>query len=396
MNRALSRLHPYPFERLRKLFGQHAAPHGREPINLSIGEPKHPTPHLIQQALIANLGGLSNYPATLGTQTLREAIATWLTRRYNIARLDEARQILPVAGTREALFAIAQAVIERERQPAKVVCPNPFYQIYEGATLLAGADPIYANVDATANFAVNYASISPKEWAQVQLVYVCSPGNPTGAVMDLDGWRDLFDLSDRYGFVIVSDECYSEIYFGEQAPLGSLEAATALGRTDFPRLVCCTSLSKRSNAPGMRSGFMAGDASILEPFLLYRTYHGCALSPPIQAASTAAWSDEEHVRENRAKYRDKFERITPLVQSALETQLPDAAFYLWVKTPISDEEFAQRLYAEYNVAVLPGSYLARHAHGINPGTNYIRVALVAELDACLEGARRMVEFACSL
>jgi len=396
MNSDLSRLHPYPFEQLRALFAQRPASLDMTPISLSIGEPKHPTPRFIEQALIANLNGLANYPATLGSVTLREAIAAWLTRRYNVPRLDPARQILPVTGTREALFAIAQTIVDRDRKPAKVVCPNPFYQIYEGATFLAGAEPIYANIDAAANFTVDYTCVSAKEWAQVQLVYVCSPGNPTGAVMDRRAWGELFSLSDRYGFVIVSDECYSEIYFGEQAPLGALEAADQLGRPDFERLVCCTSLSKRSNVPGMRSGFMAGDAKILEKFLLYRTYHGCAMSPPIQAASAAAWADEDHVRENRAKYRQKFEQVTPLLQSVLETRLPDAAFYLWVKTPIGDEEFAQRLHAEYNVAVLPGSYLARQAHGLNPGAHYVRVALVPELESCLEGAQRIVQFAHSL
>jgi N-succinyldiaminopimelate aminotransferase len=393
MNPDLERLHPYPFERLRLLFAAAPATGSYTPVSLSIGEPKHPTPVFIREALTNALDGLSNYPATLGSDALRHAIADWLVSRYGIPHPDEAQDIIPVTGSREALFAVAQAVIDRTRGDALVVCPNPFYQIYEGAALLAGATPIFADIDPSRNYAADYRAITPEQWARVQLVYVCSPGNPTGAVMTLADWRELFELADRYDFTIAADECYSEIYFGDIAPLGALEACRQLGRDDYARLITFTSLSKRSNVPGMRSGFVSGDRRLLKKYLLYRTYHGCAMAPPFQAASTVAWSDEAHVVENRRLYRAKFEQITPLIQSVLETRLPDAAFYLWVKTPISDELFAQRLYAQYNVAVLPGSYLARTQHGVNPGANHVRIALVAGLPECLEAAQRLVSFA---
>jgi N-succinyldiaminopimelate aminotransferase len=274
--------------------------------------------------------------------------------------------------------------------------PNPFYQIYEGAAYLAGAQPYFVNSDPARNFAPDYKSVPADIWPRVQLLYICSPGNPTGAVLTLDDWKELFELSDRYGFVIAADECYSEIYFKGEAPLGGMEAAHKLGRTGYPRLIAFSSLSKRSNVAGMRSGFVAGDAEVLKKFLLYRTYHGSAMSLAIQAASVAAWDDEQHVIENRAKYIAKFNQITPMLQEVLDVQLPDAGFYLWAKVDrhggISDTEYAKRLYAEYNVTVLPGSYLAREAHGINPGRNRIRMALVAEVDECLEAARRIIEF----
>lgn len=396
MNPDLLRLHPYPFERLRRLFGTVAADATYAPVSLSIGEPKHPTPQFIRDALTDALDGLASYPATLGSEALRRAMADWLVRRYGIERPDETEGVIPVTGSREALFAIAQAVIDRSRPGALVVCPNPFYQIYEGAALLAGAETLFANIDEERNFAADYRRITEQQWSRVQLLYVCSPGNPTGAVMTLADWRELFELADRYDFVIAADECYSEIYFGDTAPLGALEAAAALGRTDFARLVTFTSLSKRSNVPGMRSGFVAGDRRILRNYLLYRTYHGCGMSPPVQAASAVAWADEEHVIENRRLYREKFLHVTPLIQSVLPTRLPDAAFYLWVRTPIPDELFAQRLYAQYNVAVLPGSYLAREQDGVNPGANYVRVALVAPSAQCIDAAERIVAFARSL
>jgi len=396
MNPDLELLQPYPFERQRALFATASANTTHRAISLSLGEPKHPTPQFIKDALIGGLGGLSAYPATLGLPALRTAIGGWLTRRYGLQTLDTERQILPVAGSREALFAFAQVVIDRSRPDPLVVCPNPFYQIYEGATLLGGARPLYANVDPERNFAVDYDAIDDLTWARVQLVYVCSPGNPTGAVMNLDDWRRLFELSDRHGFVIASDECYSEIYFRDEAPLGALEAAERLGRNGFPRLVVFTSLSKRSNVPGMRSGFVAGDAAILAKFLLYRTYHGCALNLAIQSASIAAWGDEAHVVENRNLYRKKFAQVTPILQEILEVKLPDAAFYLWAKTPIDDQQFALRLNAEYNVAVLPGSFLAREQNGQNPGKNFIRIALVAEVEECLEAAHRIADFVRSL
>jgi len=395
VNPLLNKLQPYPFEKLRKLFSD-ITPNAAYPaISLGIGEPKHPTPVFIRQAVTDNLGGLANYPSTIGSEALRSAIAGWLERRYNLPKIDAASQVLPVNGSREALFALAQTVIDPTGD-ALVMCPNPFYQIYEGAAYLAGAQPYFVNSDPARNFAPDYKSVPADVWPRVQLLYICSPGNPTGAVLTLDDWKELFELSDRYGFVIAADECYSEIYFKTEAPLGGLEAAHKLGRTGFPRLIAFSSLSKRSNVPGMRSGFVAGDAEVLKNFLLYRTYHGSAMSPSIQAASVTAWSDEEHVAENRAKYVAKFSQITPMLQEVLDVQLPDAGFYLWAKVDqhggISDTDYARRLYAEYNVTVLPGSYLAREAHGVNPGQNRIRMALVAEVDECFEAAKRIVEF----
>ena len=399
MNPLLNKLQPYPFEKLRKLFSDITPNKAFPAISLGIGEPKHPTPAFIRQALSDNLAGLASYPSTLGSDALRTAIAGWLERRYGLPKIDAAKQVLPVNGSREALFALAQTVIDPAGD-ALVMCPNPFYQIYEGAAYLAGAQPYFVNSDPARNFAPDYKSVPADVWPRVRLLYICSPGNPTGAVLTLDDWKELFDLSDRYGFVIAADECYSEIYFKAEAPLGGLEAAHKLGRTGFPRLIAFSSLSKRSNVPGMRSGFVAGDAEILKNFLLYRTYHGSAMSPSIQAASVAAWSDEAHVIENRAKYIAKFNQITPMLQEVLDVQLPDAGFYLWAKVDrhggISDTEYARRLYAEYNVTVLPGSYLAREAHGANPGQNRIRMALVAEVDEGVEAAQRIVQFCTAL
>ncbi|MFC7517442.1 succinyldiaminopimelate transaminase [Herbaspirillum sp. GCM10030257] len=392
MNPLLNKLQPYPFEKLRELFAGIQPNSAYSPISLGIGEPKHPTPAFIQNALADNLGGLASYPSTTGAEGLRAAIAGWLERRYGLPKVDAATQVLPVNGSREALFALAQTIID-PRPGALVMCPNPFYQIYEGAAYLAGAEPYFVNSDPARNFAPDYRSVPADVWERVQLLYLCSPGNPTGAVLTLEDWKELFGLSDRYGFVIAADECYSEIYFKSVAPLGGLEAAQQLGRSDFRRLIAFSSLSKRSNVPGMRSGFVAGDAEIMKKFLLYRTYHGSAMSPSIQSASIAAWNDEQHVAENRAKYISKFNDVTPLLQEVLDVQLPDAGFYLWAKVPrLSDTEFAKRLHAEYNVTVLPGSYLARDAHGINPGQNRVRMALVAEVSECLEAARRIVEF----
>ena len=403
MNPLLQRLQPYPFERLRGLTAGVTANPALRPISLGIGEPKHPTPAFIKQALTDALDGLAAYPATAGEPALREACAAWVQRRYGL-RLDAATQILPVNGSREALFALAQAVIDptqhREAGGPAVVCPNPFYQIYEGAALLAGARVVFANSDPARNFAADWGSIPESTWATTQLLYVCSPGNPTGAVMPLDEWRKLFDLSDRFGFVIASDECYSEIYFREgadAAPLGGLEAAAKLGRSDFKNLIALTSLSKRSNVPGLRSGFVMGDAALMKAFLLYRTYHGSAMSPAVQKASVAAWNDESHVVENRALYRQKFERVTPLLAEVMSVALPDAGFYLWAEVPAhvcggSDEAFTRELLAQYNVAVLPGSYLAREANGVNPGRGRVRMALVAGVDECVEAAERIRAF----
>ena len=392
MNPLLGKLHPYPFERLRELTRGITPNPAYKPIGLGIGEPKHATPELIKRALTENLAGLASYPATAGEPKLREACAAWVQRRYGVT-LDAATQVLPVIGSREALFSLAQTVIDPSKPGATVVCPNPFYQIYEGAALLAGAQPHYANSDPARNFAVDWASVPAEVWARTQLLYVCSPGNPTGAVMPLAEWKTLFELSDKHGFVIASDECYSEIYFRDEPPLGSLEAATQLGRRDFRNLVALTSLSKRSNVPGMRSGFVAGDAALLKQFLLYRTYHGSAMSPVVQAASIAAWSDEAHVVDNRNLYRTKFAKVTPLLAGVMDVALPDAGFYLWAGVSGGDDvAFALELLAQYNVAVLPGSLLARESGGVNPGAGRIRMALVAGVDECLEAAHRIVSF----
>ena len=399
MNPHLDRLHPYPFEKLRQLFAG-VTPHpDYTHISLGIGEPKHPTPAFIQKALTQAVAGLANYPTTHGGEPLRSAIAGWLARRYGVPPLDPATMVMPVNGSREALFAIAHCVVDASRRGALVVAPNPFYQIYEGAAYLAGAEPYFVNSEPARNFACDYSSVPDDVWQRVQLLYLCSPGNPTGAVLALDDWRALFELADRHGFVIAADECYSEIYFGATPPLGALEAAHQLGRSAGPRpyanLVVFSSLSKRSNVPGMRSGFVAGDPDLLKKFLLYRTYSGGAMSPPIQAASIAAWNDEAHVQDNRTLYKEKFNLITPLLKRVMDVELPDAGFYLWADvraTGLSDTEFARGLYAEYNVTVLPGSYLARDAHGSNPGRNRIRMALVAEVDEGLEAANRIVQF----
>ncbi len=393
MNPYLSRLHPYPFEKLRALFaGLQPAP-DMPPIPLSIGEPRHATPPFIMQALTDHLSGLALYPTTQGSDALREAIAGWLTRRYALQEIDAATQVLPVNGTREALFAFAQCCLDGTRAGAKVVCPNPFYQIYEGAALLAGAAPVYLNTLPEKHFAMSFDRLADEVWRDVQLVFICSPSNPTGRVTTLDEWRQLFDLSDRYGFVIASDECYSEIYCDEaDSPLGALEAASKLGRTAFDRLVVFSSLSKRSNVPGLRSGFVAGDARLLKAFLRYRTYHGCAMGLPVQAASIAAWRDEAHVAENRRLYREKFARIIPLLAPWLGVEQPEAGFYLWARTPIPDTDFARGLQAEYNVTVLPGSFLAREADGINPGAGFVRIALVATMDECVIAAERIAAY----
>ena len=379
MNPNLSRLQAYPFERLRALVAAASPEPAHAPINLSIGEPKHPTPELVKQALVGALDGLAAYPATAGGPELRQAIAGWLERRYRIPRPDAAAQVLPVNGSREALFAFAQTVIN-SGEKAKVVCPNPFYQIYEGAALLAGATPLFGY---------------PDDWNGVQLVYTCSPANPSGKVMNLEEWKTLFELSDRHGFVVASDECYSEIYFG-QPPLGALEAAFRLNRKSYERLVVFSSLSKRSNSPGLRSGFVAGDAALLKQFLLYRTYHGSAMSESVQRASIAAWNDETHVRENRRLYAAKFDAALALVKPPLAAYRPDGGFYLWMRTPADDAGFARGLLRDYNVRVLPGSFLAREAHGENPGKDHVRIALVAPLAECVEALGRISECAARL
>ena len=397
MNPHLSRLQPYPFERLRQLFSTVTPNPAYTPISLGIGEPRHPTPALIKDAYcdaIQNTAGLAGYPATAGDVALRSSIASWLNRRYRIT-VSASNQILPINGSREALFAFAQTVINAVGTSAEqpyVVCPNPFYQIYEGAAYLSGAQAYFVNSDPARNFAQDWDTVPPEVWKSTQLLFVCSPGNPAGAVMPLNEWAKLFALSDRYGFVIASDECYSEIYFRDEPPLGALEAAAKLGRADYKNVVTFSSLSKRSNVPGMRSGFCAGDAALIAQFLLYRTYHGSAMSPVVQAASIAAWNDEAHVVENRAQYRAKFAQITPMLSAVMDVALPDAGFYLWAGVRGSDADFARDLLATYNVTVLPGSYLARDTATGNPGAGRIRMALVAQNTECLEAAQRIVQF----
>lgn len=393
MNPRLQQLQPYPFQRLRALFAGVTANPDFTPINLSIGEPKHATPSIIQDALKQHLDGLASYPTTQGSEALRTAIQQWLVRRYAIPALNIDQEILPVNGSREALFAFAQAVINQDDTDTPIVIsPNPFYQIYEGAALLAGAQPYYLNTTPASDHLMDLDSVPEAIWQRTQLIYVCTPGNPSGKVMPLSQWQQLFTLSDRYDFVIAADECYSEIYFDEQQPpLGALQAAHQLGR-DWRNLVMFSSLSKRSNVPGMRSGFVAGDAAVLQKFLQYRTYHGCAMSPSIQSASIAAWNDETHVQLNRDLYRTKFAQVTPILQQVLDVEMPDAAFYLWAKSDIADTELALRFYRDLNVTVLPGSFLARDAHASNPGAGFIRMALVASVDECLEAAHRIQRY----
>ena len=393
MNPLLSRLQPYPFERLRQLFAGITPSPQHKAISLGIGEPRHATPPFILEALTRAFPALASYPLTAGSPELRQACVGWLHRRYGVT-LDPATQLLPVNGSREALFSFAQTVVNPTASARPlVICPNPFYQIYEGAAMLAGAQPYFVPSRAERNFAVDWRSVPDDVWADAQLVYVCSPGNPTGAVMPLEEWAMLFELSDRHGFVIASDECYSEIYFRDEPPLGGLEAAHRLGRDDYRNLIAFTSLSKRSNAPGLRSGFVAGDAQWIKHYLLYRTYHGSAMSGMVQAASIEAWNDESHVDSNREQYRAKFAQVTPVLQQVLDVQLPDAAFYLWAAVPGGDDQaFARDLLAQYNVTVLPGSFLARESAGFNPGRGRIRMALVAETAECLEAAHRIVQF----
>ena len=389
MNPHLAQLQPYPFQRLRDLFAGVTPNPAFNNINLSIGEPKHATPQLIKDALTANLNGLANYPTTLGSPELRLAIANWIARRYGIAAPNPDTDILPINGSREALFAFAQVAIDASKTNPIVISPNPFYQIYEGAAFLAGAQPYFLNTTVENNHAMDFESVPIDVLKRTQLAYVCSPGNPSGKVMNLAQWKNLFALSDTYGFVIAADECYSEIYFDENnPPLGALQAATQLGR-DFKNLVMFSSLSKRSNVPGMRSGFVAGDEKLIAAFTLYRTYHGCAMSPTVQAASVAAWNDDAHVIENRRLYAQKFNAVTPLLQQKFEVEMPDAAFYCWAKAKESDTELALKLYRDFNITVLPGSFLAREAHGQNPGAGFIRLALVASFDECIEAANRM-------
>lgn len=395
MNENLKKLQAYPFEKLATLKAAVGAPKTDQAhIALSIGEPKHAPPAFVLDTLRDNLDKIAVYPSTKGSSELREAIAGWLNRRFRLGSvgIDGETQILPVTGTREALFAIAQAVISGGND-ALVVSPNPFYQIYEGASFLAGANLHFVNCSAENGYLPDFSEVDSSVWERCQLVYLCSPGNPSGAVMPRDQLRELIELADRHDFIIASDECYSEIYFDEAAaPVGLLQVCAEMGRDDFRRCLVFHSLSKRSNLPGLRSGFVAGDAAILEDFLLYRTYHGCAMSLPNQIASISAWNDEVHVQENRRLYRQKFDEVLAILAPAIDVRKPEAGFYLWLKTPINDLDFAQQLYSRENLTVLPGSYIAREAEGINPGENHVRIALVASPEECVIAAKRLRNF----
>lgn len=391
MNPDLARLQPYPFQKLADLKAGCNPPADLDPILLSIGEPKHPTPAFIAEEVITHLNKLAQYPVTRGDETLRESITQWLTRRFQLPQdsLDPGQHVLPVNGTREALFAFAQAVVDRTA-PALVIMPNPFYQIYEGAAYLAGAEPHYLNCLEENGYLPDFDQVSPETWDRCQLLYLCSPGNPTGAVIPGEQLQTLIRLAQKHDFIIASDECYSEIYWDEEnPPPGLLQAAAELGMNDYRRCVVFHSLSKRSNAPGLRSGFVAGDAEIIQKFHTYRTYHGCAMSPPYQAASLKAWQDEAHVEKNRESYRQKFAAAIDLLSPVLDVRLPDAGFYLWLKTPVNDVDFARALYDRYHVTVLPGSFLSRDVEGVNPGNNHVRLALVAPLDECVEAVKRI-------
>lgn len=393
MNPDLQRLQPYPFQRLNELLADSEPNPEFAPVNLSIGEPKHQPPAFVIEALNRHSSGLRSYPLTRGSDDLREAIGHWLVKRFHLAptTIDPSRHILPVTGTREALFAFAQCAVDRTSQP-RILMPNPFYQIYEGAALLAGAQPHFLNATAATGFLPDFDSVPEAVWEKCQLLYLCSPGNPSGAVESLPKLKRLIELAERFDFIIASDECYSEIYPDESAPPpGLLTAAAELGVDDYARCVVFHSLSKRSNLPGLRSGFVAGDAGILQQFLLYRTYHGCAMPPPTQAASRVAWQDETHVAANRRVYQEKFDAVLEVLGDVLNLRQPDASFYLWPELPIPDDQFARRLFAEYNVRLLPGSYLSREADGINPGANRVRIALVAPLEECVEAAIRIRE-----
>ncbi|NMT63414.1 succinyldiaminopimelate transaminase [Marinobacter orientalis] len=394
MNPDLDRLHPYPFEKLTNLKAGIEVPQNLSPISLGIGEPKHPSPGFVKQVIADNLDKLANYPTTKGTDELRQAIAGWATRRFELASgtLTPQHHIVPVNGTREGIFSLVQSVVDSSR-PATVVSPNPFYQVYEGAAFLAGATPHYLPCDAANSFIPDFAQVPASVWKDCQILFLCSPGNPSGSVMPRETLTQVIELADRHDFIIASDECYSELYPDEsRPPEGLLQTCAAIGRNDFARCIVFHSLSKRSNLPGLRSGFVAGDAEILKGYLKYRTYHGCAMPIHNQLASIAAWNDEDHVRENRAAYRAKFEAVVPILRQVMNVDFPDAGFYLWPEAPMDDETFARELSAQQNVHVLPGRYLSRTVDGHNPGENRVRMALVASIEECVEAANRIVTF----
>lgn len=398
MNPDLKLLQPYPFQKLTKLLENCTPPANLAEIRLSIGEPMHAIPDFVAKILATNVNSLANYPLTKGSETLRQSIASWLMRRYSMTSsdvdngLDINKHILPVNGTREALFAFAQTVLDSTAKKPLVMMPNPFYQIYEGAAILAGAKPFFMNCTESSGFLPDLESVSNEDWANCQLIYLCSPGNPTGAVYSLEQMQHLISLAHKYDFIIAADECYSEIYCDENnPPPGLLEASNSMGNTGFSRCIVFHSLSKRSNLPGLRSGFVAGDSALIDAFHLYRTYHGCAMSPLVQKVSSAVWADETHVRNNRLYYREKFIAVEKILSPKMEIRIPEASFYLWLATPEDDESFTRRLFQEQNIVVLPGSYLSRNCAGINPGKGYVRIALVAEKNLCIDGANRIAD-----
>ena len=395
MNPNLNLLHPYPFEKLNQLKQGITPPHDKTHIALSIGEPKHKTPAFLHEELYRNIAGMGKYPITKGIPELRHAIADWISQRFNIAISDTCAetQVIPVSGTREALFSFAQAVVDSSKPDAIVIMPNPFYQIYEGAAILAGAEPYYLNTTETSDYLPDFDAVPDDIWQRCQLIFVCSPGNPTGTVISEQDQQKLITLAEKFDFIIASDECYTEIYDDENnPPQGLLETAYNMGNTAFKRCIMFQSLSKRSNAPGLRSGFVAGDAEILKTYLLYRTYQGSALPLPTQHASIAAWKDEEHVKQNRILYRQKFSAFIDILNDVCTINKPPASFYIWLKISIDDADFAQRLFEQENITVLPGSYLSREAHGTNPGKNHVRIALVAPLEECIDAANRIKHF----
>ncbi|ARD11528.1 MULTISPECIES: succinyldiaminopimelate transaminase [Pseudomonas syringae group] len=394
MNNAMQLLQPYPFEKLRALLAGVTPNPEKRPVALSIGEPKHRSPDFVAKTLADNLDQMAVYPTTLGIPALREAIAGWCNRRFGVPQgwIDPARNVLPVNGTREALFAFTQTVVNRS-DDGLVISPNPFYQIYEGAAFLAGAQPHYLPCLSDNGFNPDFDAVSAETWKRCQILFLCSPGNPTGALIPVETLKKLIALADKHDFVIAADECYSELYFDEQAPPpGLLSACVELGRQDFKRCVVFHSLSKRSNLPGLRSGFVAGDADILKAFLLYRTYHGCAMPVQTQLASIAAWNDEEHVRANRDLYREKFDAVLDILAPVLDVQRPDGGFYLWPNVGTDDAAFCRDLFIDQHVTAVPGSYLSREVDGVNPGAGRVRLALVAPLAECVEAAERIRAF----
>ena len=394
MNQRLELLAAYPFERLARLKAGITPPATLAHIAMSIGEPKHAPPHFVIEALRRELGKLDSYPVTAGLPEMRAACAAWLERRFKVRVLPES-MVLPVNGTREALFSFVQAVVSTGGTQSKpvVAMPNPFYQIYEGAALLAGAEPVFLNTTGGNRFQPDLDAVSAEVWKRCEILFLCSPGNPTGAVLSLEFLRHALKLAEKYDFIVASDECYADLYRDESTPPPSLlQAAVADGNTSFERCMVFHSLSKRSSVPGLRSGFVAGDARLIKPYLLYRTYHGCAMPVPTQLASIAAWNDDAHAAANRTLYREKYARVLPILQPVLDVVEPDGAFYLWPDIHGDDEAFTRDLYATQNLTILPGSYLARNTRAGNPGRQRVRISLVAPVEECVTAAQRIRTF----